>query len=159
MYVGIILGSDKTTVSVTTGNVEYYPLYISIGNIHNSARWGYRNAVVPIGFLAIPKCTCLILLMTSLVWLAFYSRSQARWWPCVPNLQEAALPSLHCSNPTISEACYDQTSGSTLSRWTFPTGDLRFGILYCRLSRTSSPCGSCIRMVRKVSHYCFSILA
>ncbi|SJL14822.1 uncharacterized protein ARMOST_18293 [Armillaria ostoyae] len=55
MYVGVILGSDKTTVSVATGNVEYYPLYISIGNIHNSARRDHRNAVVPIGFLAIPK--------------------------------------------------------------------------------------------------------
>lgn len=55
MYVGIILGSDKTTVSVATGNVEYHPLYISIGNIFNSARHGHRNAVVPIGFLAIPK--------------------------------------------------------------------------------------------------------
>ncbi|PBK62830.1 hypothetical protein ARMSODRAFT_990403 [Armillaria solidipes] len=42
MYVGVILGSDKTTVSVGTGNVEYHPL-------------GHRNAVMPIGFLAIPK--------------------------------------------------------------------------------------------------------
>ncbi|KAK0438899.1 hypothetical protein EV421DRAFT_1968969 [Armillaria borealis] len=32
MYVAIILGSDKTTVSVATGNVEYHPLYISIGD-------------------------------------------------------------------------------------------------------------------------------
>ncbi|KAF9496355.1 hypothetical protein BDN71DRAFT_1430308 [Pleurotus eryngii] len=29
-------GSDKTTVSVATGQVEYYPLYISIGNVHYS---------------------------------------------------------------------------------------------------------------------------
>jgi hypothetical protein len=28
MYVLIILGSDKTTVSVATGDVEYHPLYI-----------------------------------------------------------------------------------------------------------------------------------
>ncbi|KAG2745080.1 hypothetical protein P692DRAFT_20742650, partial [Suillus brevipes Sb2] len=34
-YVGIILGSDKTTVSEATGNVEYHPLYLSIGNLHN----------------------------------------------------------------------------------------------------------------------------
>ncbi|PBK80946.1 hypothetical protein ARMGADRAFT_1146782 [Armillaria gallica] len=55
MYIGIILGSDKTTVSVATGNIEYHPLYISIGNIFNSAHHGHCNAVVPIGFLAIPK--------------------------------------------------------------------------------------------------------
>lgn len=55
MLCPIILGSDKTTVSVATGNVEYHPLYLSIGNVHNTVRRAHRNAVVPIGFLAIPK--------------------------------------------------------------------------------------------------------
>ncbi|KAG1874418.1 hypothetical protein F4604DRAFT_1880883 [Suillus subluteus] len=36
-FVLIILGSDKTTVSVSTGNNEYYPLYLSIGNIFHSS--------------------------------------------------------------------------------------------------------------------------
>ena len=54
-FVPIILGSDKTTVSVATGQNEYYPLYLSIGNITNSVRRAHRNAVVVIGFLAIPK--------------------------------------------------------------------------------------------------------
>ena len=40
---------------VATGNVEYHPLYFSIGNIHNTAQHAHGNAVVPIGFLAIPK--------------------------------------------------------------------------------------------------------
>ncbi|KAI0289103.1 hypothetical protein B0F90DRAFT_1672605 [Multifurca ochricompacta] len=55
MYCPIILGCDKTTVSVATGHVEYHPLYLSIGNIHNTIRRAHRNAVVPIAFLAIPK--------------------------------------------------------------------------------------------------------
>jgi hypothetical protein len=55
LYVAIILGADKTTVSVATGHVEYHPLYLSIGNVHNGVRRAHRNAVVPIGFLAIPK--------------------------------------------------------------------------------------------------------
>ncbi|KAI0027374.1 hypothetical protein K488DRAFT_81145 [Vararia minispora EC-137] len=55
LYVPVILGSDKTTVSVATGHVEYHPLYLSIGNIQNAARRAHRNAVIPIGFLAIPK--------------------------------------------------------------------------------------------------------
>lgn len=55
MFVPIILGSDKTTVSVATGQNEYYPLYLSIGNIHNNVRRAHRNGVVLIGFLAIPK--------------------------------------------------------------------------------------------------------
>ncbi|KAF8802592.1 hypothetical protein BYT27DRAFT_7226303 [Phlegmacium glaucopus] len=55
MYCPVILGADKTTVSVATGHVEYHPLYLSIGNVHNTVRHAHRNAVVPIGFLAIPK--------------------------------------------------------------------------------------------------------
>ncbi|KAF8810183.1 hypothetical protein BYT27DRAFT_7222195 [Phlegmacium glaucopus] len=54
-FVPIILGSDKTTVSVGTGDIEYHPLYLSIGNVHNNVRRAHRNAVIPIGFLAIPK--------------------------------------------------------------------------------------------------------
>ena len=37
-FVPIILGSDKTTVLVATGNNEYYPLYMSVRNIHNNIR-------------------------------------------------------------------------------------------------------------------------
>jgi Plavaka transposase len=53
--VPIILGSDKTTVSVATGHTEYWPVYISIGNIHNNVRRAHRNGVMLLGFLAIPK--------------------------------------------------------------------------------------------------------
>ncbi|KAG1890648.1 uncharacterized protein F5891DRAFT_1131624 [Suillus fuscotomentosus] len=35
-FVPVVLGSDKTTVSVATGNNEYYPLYASIGNVCNN---------------------------------------------------------------------------------------------------------------------------
>jgi len=55
MFVPIILGSDKTTVSVGTGDNAYYPLYASIGNVHNNVRRAHRNALTLIGFLAIPK--------------------------------------------------------------------------------------------------------
>ncbi|EGN95790.1 hypothetical protein SERLA73DRAFT_76849 [Serpula lacrymans var. lacrymans S7.3] len=54
-FVPVILGSDKTTVSVATGQNEYYPVYISIGNVHNNVRRAHRNAVALLGFLAIPK--------------------------------------------------------------------------------------------------------
>jgi hypothetical protein len=55
MFVPIILGSDKTTVSVATGGTGYYPIYGSIGNVHNGLRRAHRNALVLIGFLSIPK--------------------------------------------------------------------------------------------------------
>ncbi|KAF8872520.1 hypothetical protein CPB84DRAFT_1854424 [Gymnopilus junonius] len=55
MFVPVILGSDKTTVSVATGQTDFYPLYTSIGNVHNSVRRAHRGAVALVGFLAIPK--------------------------------------------------------------------------------------------------------
>jgi hypothetical protein len=55
MFVPVVLGSDKTTVSVATGQNDYYPLYISLGNVHNSVRRAHRNAVSLLAFLAIPK--------------------------------------------------------------------------------------------------------
>lgn len=56
-FVPIILGSDKTTVSVATGQNDFYPLYLSIGNVRNNMRRAHRNALVLIGFLAMPKST------------------------------------------------------------------------------------------------------
>ena len=61
MLVPLILGSDKTTVSVATGQNEYYPLYLSIGNVRNNVRRAHRNALVLLGFLAIPKSKSLTL--------------------------------------------------------------------------------------------------
>ncbi|KAI5991407.1 hypothetical protein EDD15DRAFT_2368779 [Pisolithus albus] len=55
MLVPIILGSDKTTVSVATGQNEYYPLYTSTGHIHNNVCHAHHNGVALIAFLAIPK--------------------------------------------------------------------------------------------------------
>jgi hypothetical protein len=42
-------------VSVATGHVKYHPLYLSIGLVHNTIRHAHQNAVILIGFLAIPK--------------------------------------------------------------------------------------------------------
>ncbi|KAH9159540.1 hypothetical protein EDB89DRAFT_2117724 [Lactarius sanguifluus] len=55
MFVPIIAGSDKTTVSVATGGQEYHPVYTSLGNITNTTRCGHGNGVTPIAFLPIPK--------------------------------------------------------------------------------------------------------
>lgn len=55
MFIPIILGSDKTTVSVATGQHEYHPIYLSVGNVHNHFRRAHKDALVLIGFLPIPK--------------------------------------------------------------------------------------------------------
>jgi hypothetical protein len=55
MFAPVILGSDKTTVSVATGQNDFYPLYASLGNVHNGVRRAHRNVVSLIAFLSIPK--------------------------------------------------------------------------------------------------------
>ena len=60
MLIPIILGSDKMTVSVAMGQNEYWPIYLSIGNIHNNVRRAHHNSVVLLGFLPIPKGKYLI---------------------------------------------------------------------------------------------------
>lgn len=44
-------------VSIATGQNEYYPFYISLGNVHNNVRRAHREAVTILAFLAIPKST------------------------------------------------------------------------------------------------------
>ena len=60
MFVPIVMGSDKTTVSVATGHNEYWPLYASIGNVHNNIRRAHGNGLVLVGFLATPKSLYLV---------------------------------------------------------------------------------------------------
>ena len=55
MFVPIVLGSDKTTVSVATGQNDFHPVYLSIGNVQNHIQRAHKNALVLIGFLPIPK--------------------------------------------------------------------------------------------------------
>jgi hypothetical protein len=54
-FVPVILGSDKTTVSVATGQNDYYPLYASIGNVRNNVRRAHHGALAVVGFLAMPQ--------------------------------------------------------------------------------------------------------
>ena len=55
MFVPVVLGSDKTTVSVATGQHEYHPVYLSVGNVPNHVRRAHKHALILIAFLPIPK--------------------------------------------------------------------------------------------------------
>ena len=55
MFIPIVLGSDKTTTSVATGQHEYHPIYLSVGNVRNHVRRAHKDALILIGFLPIPK--------------------------------------------------------------------------------------------------------
>lgn len=67
MFVPVILGSNKTTISVTTGQNDYYPLYASIGNVRNNVCRAHRNAVAVVGFFAMPKSKCSLILYSTVL--------------------------------------------------------------------------------------------
>ena len=74
MPVPIILGSDKTTVSVTTGQNEYYPLYMSIGSVHNNIHRAHHGALALVALLAILKSMWFILMTKARNWFKLCSR-------------------------------------------------------------------------------------
>ncbi|KAL0062999.1 hypothetical protein AAF712_010130 [Marasmius tenuissimus] len=55
MFIPVVCGSDKTTVSIATGHQEFHPVYQSPGNITNAAQRGHGSSVLPSAFLPIPK--------------------------------------------------------------------------------------------------------
>jgi len=59
MFVPIYVSSDKTTVSVATGQNDFHPVYISVGNIHNGIRRADVGGFVLLAFLPIPRGECL----------------------------------------------------------------------------------------------------
>ena len=68
MFVPIVAGSDKMTVSIATGHQQYHPVYMSPGNLTNVAQRAHGNVLLPVAFLPIPKSEYLI---ASLVLHAF----------------------------------------------------------------------------------------
>ena len=73
----MLLASDKTTVSVATGHNEYYPLYILLGNVHNSVRRAHRGAVSVLAFLSFPKRMIVHFLLCLILRLVLADRSYA----------------------------------------------------------------------------------
>ena len=81
----IILGSDKTTVLVATGQNEYYPLYMSNGVVYNNVRRAHRNALTLVGFLAIPKSEYLTRIINCQIENSLVHYQQTRSIKTVPN--------------------------------------------------------------------------
>ena len=54
-FIPIILDGDKTTITVGTCQQEYWPVYLSIINVHNNIRCACGSVVKLLAFLAIPK--------------------------------------------------------------------------------------------------------
>ena len=88
----MVAGSDGTVVSVATGQNEYHPVYLSIGNVHNQTRRARRGALILIGFLAIPKSNPVSCLRQSSSADTFCSGSSGSGHCAISKLQETAFP-------------------------------------------------------------------
>ena len=97
-FVPIILGSDKMTVSVATGNNEFYPLYLSIGNVRNNVCRAHRHALVLLGFLAIPKSMCAHWIRDSEL-IKYPSNKRTFVRRGIPKVPTAAFPLLPLNDP------------------------------------------------------------
>ena len=54
MLVSVTVSSDKTTASVATGQNDFHPVYVSVGNLTNKARRSDKGGVALLAYLAIP---------------------------------------------------------------------------------------------------------
>ena len=91
--ISIILGSDKTTVSVATGQHDYYPLYLSVGNLHNTVRRAHKNGVKLIAFLAMPKSKLRELISTLFFDIIYTSYEGTCRNTSIPQILLPAIPS------------------------------------------------------------------
>ena len=115
MFTPVILGSDKTTVSVATGQNEYYPLYASIGNVQNHVRRAHHNALAIIGFLAIPKSmlqcpTSSISDSLMGINLNTVSRQTISGHSSFPEILLPTLPHLLSAYLTVAQATHDHAT-------------------------------------------------
>lgn len=77
MFVLVVAGSDKTTISVATGSQEYHPVYGSLGNILNQAHRSHGSGMVPIAFLPIPKSSIKLILVA--IYLTLFFNQQPKF--------------------------------------------------------------------------------
>jgi len=153
MFVPVVVGSDKTTVSVATGHQEYHPVYMSPRNLTNIARRAHGNALLPIMFLPIPKSKSLVYDKSiTLIWTeSNISHQETPEKLKVSSLLQADVPHLPSPSFPTSQGGDDYARGCQMSWWSFPSSYLWAWTLYCGLSRAGLVGGHRARMVPKVS--------
>ena len=147
MFVPIILGSDKTTVSVATGHTEYWTIYGSISNIHNNVRRAHGAGLVLISFLLIPKSKSQLLFFSAIFFFSW--QGTCKKCSISPILLQAFL---HFNFYYFREstARWDKSRSLSLPWWTLPTCYVGHWIILSQLSGTSSSCWCCTGLVCKV---------
>ncbi len=134
MLVSIVAGSDKTVVSVATGQQEFHPMYVSPGNIDNPTRRAHGIGIVPCAFLPIPKGIILMIHISfdvygSLLFCSSWSEGTNN--SRIPMILLATISCLSCLCLHTSQACDDISGGRLVSRWTFLPCNILNWTLHC----------------------------
>ena len=139
MFVPIILGSDKTVVSVATGNNEFWPLYMSIGNVHNRVRRAHGNAVVLIGFLCIPKSKHFSRSSVNLLPIYLFNSGQGtRWKQGLSKFSATDVSQIASRDSFLPRRRHDSSRSSPVSGRPFSTCYIWAWTLHRGLPRASS---------------------
>lgn len=91
-------------MSVATGQHDYYPLYLSIGNLHNTARRAHKNGVKLIAFLAMPKSKYNFILVYKHFHAVCTSYEGARSDTIISKVLTPAVPPIALENIRLFEA-------------------------------------------------------
>ena len=97
MFVPVIAGSDKTTISIATGHQEYHPVYMSPGNLINTARCAHGSTFLPVAFLPIPKSIIQFLSHSIQLTLYYTSKQEALREGNLPKILSTIISCLPCS--------------------------------------------------------------
>ena len=151
-FVPVILGSDKTVVSVATGHTEYWPLYLSIGNVHNHLHQAHKGAVAVISFLSIPKSMSTIIKPILSALSPYLSEKEACWVSQILPVQTQVVPHIHCQNITTTPCSNDGTRTCLVWWRSLSTCCVWSGTIYRRLQGTNIVSMYCTRLVWKVSN-------
>ena len=130
MFVSIILRSDKTTVSGATGNNEYWPIYMSIGNIHNSTQQAHQNGMYCTSWFSYVSFGIKYLLISNDLAASQETRC---WLPQIPEVLLTTISYNTHENIWAVQAFDVEARGCALCWWSFLPSHIWDWLLYCRL--------------------------
>ena len=121
------------------GNNKYYPVYLSIGNIHNNVRHAHRDGIAIVAFLTLPKSEFLWdILVFNICLTRLYSYETTLEESSFPKFPKTALPYVIVTHLTVVETRNDNTWCRSLLWWTLQASCIWYRPEYCRLPRASA---------------------
>lgn len=137
-------------MSVATGSNEYWLLYMSIGNLHNSTHHAHWEGVLIIGFLSIPKGQLWELLPMSCLICFLCSWQGISWKQHFLQVSLSTTPYVPSTHPPPAQECNGQAHLCEMSWWKISEGGFWDWPIHHRLSWAMPACLCCTGLVPKV---------